>query len=277
MDAEKRLICEMISENPRLSTSKLKANLHEETRKSVSRETIRKSLHSCNLKSRVAAVKPLLTNLQKKVRFDVATEWSRWPFRRFKETIFSDESRFDLFQGDGRCKVWRSPGTRYDMSNCSPSIKGGKGSVMVWGCIGYKGVGRLAVIEGNMDSITYTRVLSTHLHESVDLLDLNADFTFQQDNAPCHKSKYTMEFFRENGINLLNWPAQSPDLNPIEHVWAYIGQKLEKRVIKTRSELVAVLVDIWNSIPASYVKKLYESIPKRLEAVIRAEGGHIPY
>ena len=136
-------------------------------------------------------------------RLKLSTQWLNWPFNKFKRVIFSDEARFNLFQGDGRCKVWRKLGTRYDLKNCSPSVKFGGGSVMVWGCIGYDGVGMLEIIDGYMDSITYTRILSSCLHESASIFGLSDDFVFQQDNAPCHKSKNTMKFFEKNDITLL--------------------------------------------------------------------------
>ena len=69
--------------------------------------------------------------------------------------------------------------------------------MIVWSCIGYKGFGRLIVIDRNMDSVTYTRILSTELHESANFFELNGDFVFQQDNAPCHKCNYMIEFFEE--------------------------------------------------------------------------------
>ncbi len=148
---------------------------------------------------------------------------------------------------------------------------------MVWGCISYKGVGELRVIDDTMDSIAYTRVLSECLHDSVSAAGLSGDFMFQQDNAPCHKSTYTKEFFRVNDINVIDWPAQSPDLNPIENVWAFIKQKLKNYEIKSRSFLIEKVTEIWGSISPNYIKRLYDGMPKRLEMVIRNGGGHIPY
>lgn len=266
-----------INENPKLSTSKLATLLLEKQRKKASQETIRLALHSKGLFSGVAALKPFLSLEQIQARLKFAQEWSRWPFTKIKRILFSDESRFNLFQGDGKCRVWRLPGTRYDLKNCSPSVKFGGGSVMVWGCIGYNGVGRLEVIERTMDSILYTRVLSTCLHESAAMLGISDCFLFQQDNAPCHKSLYTRKFFEENAIDVLYWPSQSPDLNPIEHVWAFIDQELKKRVIKNKVNLINEIKSIWNEIPTSFIQKLFLSVPKRLELVIRNKGGHIPY
>ncbi|MGL6119347.1 MAG: transposase [Fusobacteriaceae bacterium] len=148
---------------------------------------------------------------------------------------------------------------------------------MIWGCIGYNGVGKLDIIDGNMDSIKYVRVLSTALHESVEILNMNDKFVFQQDNAPCHTSKYTKEFFDENEVDVLFWPSQSPDLNPIENLWSYIERKLTKKVLKTKTKLIEEIKEIWNNIPLSYVRNLYQSIPNRLELILRNKGGHIPY
>jgi len=151
-----------------------------------------------NFYSYAAAVIPFLTAAQKQKRFDLATKWSRWPFRCFKKIIFSDESRFNVHNSDGRVRVWCQPETRNNEGNCVASIKGDGGEIMVWGCIGYKGVGALTVVDGTIDSIKYTRVISTCLHETAAKLGLNDDFIFQQDNAPCHKSQYSMEFFKDN-------------------------------------------------------------------------------
>ena len=74
---------------------------------------------------------------------------------------------------------------------------------MVWGCVGYNGVGRIEVIDGNIDSITYTRILSSCLDDSVKLLRLKKNYLFQQDNAACHVSKYTQEYSTKNKIKLI--------------------------------------------------------------------------
>jgi hypothetical protein len=89
---------------------------------------------------------------------------------------------------------------------------------MFLGCISYEGVGKLVKIDTTMDSIGYTRLLAENLHESAEIMGLSDDFVFQQDNAPCHKSAYTRKFFEKNGITVIEWPAQSPDLNPIERI-----------------------------------------------------------
>ena len=87
--------------------------------------------------------------------------------------------------------------------NCVPTIKHGGGSLMIWGCMSSKSVGKLIFIEGTMDRFCYKRILSENLEDSRVQLDLLPDFIFQQDNDPKHKSKYEQDFFRENGIHIL--------------------------------------------------------------------------
>ncbi|MGL6119348.1 MAG: helix-turn-helix domain-containing protein [Fusobacteriaceae bacterium] len=123
LDNELSVIRAEIAISPKTSTSKLVGKIVESTGTIVGRETVRRTLHADKLVSRVAAVKPLLNKTQMNVRLTTALAWSKWPFKKFKEIIFSDESRFDLYSGDGKVKVWRRAGTRYDLKNCSPSIK----------------------------------------------------------------------------------------------------------------------------------------------------------
>lgn len=271
------LLLRRIQENPKLSTSKLANELLVEKEKKVSRGTIRNLLISNNLKSCVAAVKPLLSPDHLARRLAFAEDWLMRPSRYFRNVIFSDECRFSLFQSDGKVKVWRLRKERYKMKNCSPSVKFGGGSIMIWGCIGYEGVGMMKVVDETMDKFSYVNLLSTCLVESAEILGVSENFIFQQDNAPCHKADFTMKFFERNNIKLLNWPAQSPDLNPIENLWAYIDKELKKCQIKNKRDLIVEVTRIWQEIPREFIQKLYHSIPKRAEMVCRNKGGHIPY
>jgi DDE superfamily endonuclease len=193
--------------------------------------------------------------------------------RQWDKVLFTDETKINLFSSDGRIRVWREPKRRLSVENCLPTVKHGGGGVTMWGCMSSKGVGKLVFIDGTMDRYSYKRILAENLASSCEILDLPEDFIFQQDNDPKHKSKYVQEFFTENGINVLDWPSQSPDLNPIEHLWDHVKREVRKRSPKNIRELREKIMEIWNEITPDLCKRLVYSMPKRIEEVVRAKGG----
>lgn len=152
--------------------------------------------------------------------------------------------------------------------------------MMVWGCMGWEGLGIMAEVEGRMDAQQYVDILEEHLGESVEKLGMEMeDFIFQQDNDPKHTSKKAQKWFEDNGIQLLDWPAQSPDLNPIEHLWSILKKRLNAYDTPAKGmwELWERAVKEWDEIRKEECQKLIESMPRRLEAVIKAKGGHTKY
>lgn len=270
-------ILAIVYENPKTSALKIQSLIQMKHKKLVCLQTIRNYLNKNKYFGRVACKKPLISKKNIAIRFETAKIWAKWPLKKWNNILFTDESKFNVFNSDGRVMVWRKPGERLDLKNLVPTVKHGGKSVMVWGSISANGVGNLVFIEGILDSIEYVRILSENLDISVEKAGLGKDYIFMQDNDPKHKSKYTMEYLRENGVKLLEHPAQSPDLNPIENVWAYVEIELKKREIKNVRELKAAIVEIWNKIDKNFLKRLVSSMPKRISEVIRAKGGHINY
>lgn len=147
---------------------------------------------------------------------------------------------------------------------------------MVWACFSYNGIGKLVFIDGIMDSAQYIYIQSENLMESVSMMGLE-DFIFQQDNDPKHKSRLGTKYFDDNEIELLEWPAQSPDLNPIENLWAIIKEKVALKQPKNINELKTEILAEWNGISKELCQKLANSFKKRALAVFRAHGNHINY
>ena len=112
-----------------------------------------------------------------------------------------------------------------------------------------------------------------------DWYGVGGDCTFMQDGAPCHTAKLITNYLREQGVQLLSWPGNSPDMNPIENVWGFIKGKLARQTITTRQQMIAALLKEWFRDPA-FLEKLRKSIDSMqtwIAAIIAAKGGHTKY
>ena len=151
---------------------------------------------------------------------------------------------------------------------------------MVWGCMGWNGVGKLVEVEGKMDAQQYCEILNEGIVESFEKLGMEeGERYFQQDNDPKHTSKMAQAWFKDHGFNVMKWPAQSPDLNPIEHLWHHIKTKLGgyEEPPKGIHELWEQVETEWEKIEAGVCQNLIESMPRRVEAVWKAKGGYTKY
>ena len=101
---------------------------------------------------------------------------------------------------------------------------------------------------------------------------------FMQDGAPCHRAKIVTQFLKAQKINILDWPGNSPDLNPIENLWTILKNKVSERQPTNAKMLEQAIKEVWvRDISPAYCRNLVESMPRRLEAVIRAKGGPTKY
>jgi hypothetical protein len=168
--------------------------------------------------------------------------------------------------------IWKKKGDkRHTDRTVRSTVKFGGGSMMVWACITAKGVGYLTKIDGNLDSELYVResIMNDEFLDTLEYYEYSKDeIVFQQDNDPKHKSKRAMKWFEDNEIEVLDWPPQSPDLNPIENVWWELKRRLNSYETDPSGmiELWERVQDVWNSIiPPEICLGLIESMPKRIE------------
>lgn len=143
---------------------------------------------------------------------------------------------------------------------------------MVWGCMSSAGVGELVFINGIMDKTVYLNILKENVKKSADKLNLPRSFTFQQDNDPKHSAHDVRMWLTINIAHVLPHPPQSPDLNPIEHLWEELDRRVKRRPISNKSELKQALIEEWQKIGEETTKKLVHSMPNRLDAVIKQKG-----
>ncbi|GFW30738.1 transposable element Tcb1 transposase [Trichonephila clavipes] len=106
----------------------------------------------------------------------------------------------------------------------------------------------------------------------------NQSWIFQDNNGPCHRAKVVQKWLKDHIVNRMNWPGQSPDLNPIENLWIKIGYEISKKKPSNKRELIEALIFSFNHIATKdLLLKLVHSIPKRCRAVIKANGWPIKY
>ncbi len=265
-----------VKKNPKITVAELQRCIRE-MEESCRKSTITAVLHQSGLYSRVARRKPLLSARHMKARMEFAKKHLKDSKMVTNKILWSDETKIELFGLNSKRYVWRKPGTAHHLSNTVPTVKQGGGSIMLWGCFSAAGTGRLVAIEGKMNAAKYRDILDENLLQSAQDLRLGRRFTFQQDNDPKHTAKITKEWLHNNSVTVLEWPSQSPDLNPIEHLWRDLKMAVHQRLLSNLTELERICKEEWRRIPKSRCEKLVASFPKRLMAVLSQKGASTKY
>ncbi|GFT76264.1 transposable element Tcb1 transposase [Trichonephila clavipes] len=193
------------------------------------------------------------------------------------EVVFTDESRIFLQHHDGRIRVWRHRGERMLNSCAMHHHTGPAPDIIVWGGIGYPSLTPLVRIIGTLNSQSYI----SEVLEPVVLPYLQglATAIFQQDNARPHVAHIVQRFFVNHQIELLLWPARSPDFSPIENMWSMVTQRLTQITppAATPNLFWQRVEAACSAVPQEHIQSLFESMQRRVSVVISNNGGYSGY
>lgn len=263
--------------NRRLTVPQLTSKVNETRTTPVSDSTVRRRLKAAGLHGRISSKKPLLRPQNRVKRLAWAKKHRNWTYDNWKNVLWTDESKFEIFNTRRRVYVRRRIGERYIPACVTPTVKHGGGSVMVWGCFGAEKVGDLHQVQGILNQHGYHSILQRHAIPSGTRL-IGPKFVFQQDNDPKHTSRLCKNYLanKENAnvLQIMQWPPQSPDLNPIELLWDELDRKAREMQPTSAKHLWECLQNAWEAIPQSCLSKLTARMVHVCRAVIKAKGGY---
>lgn len=241
-------------------------------------QTVRNRLHAAGLHARRMIKRPALSLRHKQARLEWARDHEGWTRQQWSNVMFSDETRATLHHIDGRSRVWRRPGEQYTVSCVQPTTAFGGGSVMVWAGISARRKTELIPINGNLNAVRYiAEVLEPHVLPYA--AAIGDEFKFMDDNARPHRAIIVNDFLTNHGIERIPWPANSPDLNPIEHLWDQLKRAVYRRVTDDTvlGDLHQLLHEEWVAIPQQRITRLINSMRARCRNVIANNGGYTRY
>ena len=223
---------------------------------------------------------PPLTAAHKQMRL----KWAKDNLKvDFSKVIFTDETRATLDGPDGWSKGWILHGQKYHQGLRRQQ---GGGGIMLWaGIIGDKVLGPWRIPEGTkITSNVYINFLKKNFEPWLkrQLINRKKKITFMQDNAPAHRAHMTKDYLKKLGFcgpRIMDWPSNSPDLNPIENLWSIIKRGVYRngRQYKRKEDLWQEIVRVTGKILPAEIQKLTSSMDNRLCQILSVQGSHIPY
>ncbi|GFT74919.1 transposable element Tcb2 transposase [Trichonephila clavipes] len=263
----------------RQSASVIAQQLCITTGRQVLRFTVARRLHKGGLFARrPERCLPLKVD-HRHHRLQWCREHKNWTTNQLSRVLFTDESQFSTRSDSQRVLIWREIGTGFYTSNIKERHHYRGPGVLVWGGIMLNGRTELHIFDRGS-------VIRDRYCEEILLLDvrlfrgaIGPDFIFMDDNARPHRTFAVEELLKSEDITRMYWPAYSPGLNPIEHLWDVLGRRIAARLHhpENTQQLKQMLIEEWVLLPQEMLHQLVLSMRRRCEAIIAVRGGHIPY
>jgi len=269
--------------------------LQSELNIDISKRTIQRRLREAGIRKWRAVQRALLTKSDAKKRREWAKKYQHWTSEDWRKVIWSDETILKRDSDSNIVWVFRrqTEAEKYAQKNIHGKRKQDSISLMIWACFIGDKLGPLVFIDGTVNKETYIGMLEEHFVPFLEALydDDPAARHFQQDNATPHTAKKTQSFLdslaTKYGLTIMHWPPNSPDMNPIEHIWAHIKRELHRRFPDTASlsgaaETIRVtlrqrVLEVWWDIGRDLLDSLVESMPRRVAALLHAHGWYTEF
>lgn len=265
----------MIYADAHVTLQQMQKNIAERFQLAVSISTVARGCSIMNYQYKPPKHKQILTPKQISYRVSFAYTLITMYYSNdidLGSIVFSDESRFVL--GDDKRWVWRRHGednpTAYKQTEKYPA------SLMIYGAIGVNYKSTLVFVDGSIDALRYQRnILASGMFETMDTLKGRGNWIFMQDGAPCHKAHDTIVWLGTRCSYIAKWPANSPDLNPIENLWGCMKKAITLIKPKATAELKEVIKNVWDGFSQTKINDLVLSFFHRLRLVIMKKGESI--
>ncbi|UYV60670.1 hypothetical protein LAZ67_1001817, partial [Cordylochernes scorpioides] len=268
--SEDRYLVVTAKRHREMTAIQLSNELSSATGTRISRQTVYRRLYEGALYARRPIICIPLTSAHRRARLNWCLEHHAWTHDQWANVLFSDESRFSLNTDSRRVFIWREPGTRYHPSNIREIDSFRGGSLLVWAGISSSRRTPLHIFSGGTLTAQRYRdeILEPYLRPYRDQIGHN--LIFMDDNARPHRARLVNEYLQSENIRRMDWPARSPDLNPIEHVWDALGRRIGARHPSPRTlvELRTALLEEWGLLPLDLLQSLVNSMRARCVTLI---------
>jgi hypothetical protein len=176
--------------------------------------------------------------------------------------------------------VWRHRNTAFHPNHILGTTAFGGGGITVWGCFSLHCKLDLHILNGTLTGQKYRDdILQPLIVPHFDAHALADRPILMDDNARPHRARIVHDYLQQEAIETLPWPAMSPDMNPIEHLWDYLGKKVNEREQKCQNiaELRTALIEEWQRYPQNKLRRLVQGMRRRVQELLQKRGGYTRY